>query len=280
MGAGAASGPRAAAGPDAALTLAEVGPGRPGWSELLAFVARTSDPVEDLLLHADVVSDLGRLSRIWLGRDPAGRPVTVAFAFPLHRERPALGVKGLTAADEAATIAALRASGAWTRGYVICAHAQVPLWASHGQAAAGHDEAQMVVKAADWRPPTPHPAVRPGTLDEVDAFYRRCGAEAWHPAQYWTGPYLVAEEAGAIVAAAGTHFAYPALAQVGNVLTDPAHRGRGWARACTAAVTARLVAQGHATISLFVATGNAPAVRVYERLGYEAIRTLAAFAWD
>ncbi len=277
---GARAGLSAETTPSAGLTLTATGVGRPGWAELLAFVDAATDPIHDLLLHADVVSDLGRLSTVWLGRNAEGRPVTVAFAFPLHRERPALGVKGLTAADEAATIDALRAADAWTRGYVICPHAQVPLWAGHGQAATGIDEAQMIVRSRDWLTPAADPAVRPGSLDEVDAFYRRCGAEAWNPAQFWTGPYVVAEVDGAIVAAAGTHFAYPALAQVGNVLTDPAHRGRGWARACTAAVAAGLVARGHETLSLFVATQNAPALRVYERLGFKAIRTLAAFAWN
>ena len=266
--------------PGAERALAPTGPGRPGWAELLAFVAGSTDPVDDLLLHADVVSDLGRLSRVWLARDAAGAAASVAFAFPLHPARPALGVRGRTPADEAAVIRALAASGAWGRGYVICPHAQVPLWAGHGQAAGGHDEAQMIIRAASWRPPAPHPAVRPAGLDEVDAFFRAHGAEAWNPAQYWTGPYVVAEEAGRVVAAAGTHFAYPALAQVGNVLTAPDQRGRGWARACTAAVATALVARGHETVSLFVGTANAPALRVYAGLGFEARRTLAAFAWD
>lgn len=265
---------------EAGLVLAATGPGRAGWGELEAFVAAHTDPVDDLLLHADVVSDLGRLSRIWLGRSAGGRPTAVAFAFPLHPARPALGVKGLTAADEDAAIAALRASGAWGPGYVICPHGQLPSWTGRGQAVAGHDEHHMVLDAAAWTAPAAHPAVREAGLEEVDAFYRRCGAEAWNPAQFWTGPYVVAIEDGAIVAAAGTHFAYPALAQVGNVLTDPAHRGRGWARACTAAVVDRLVGRRYPAISLFVATGNQPALRVYERLGFRTRRTLAAFAWD
>lgn len=265
--------------PLARLALSETGPGRPGWAALKAFVDGATDPVQDLLLHADVVSDLGRLSRVWLAQR-GGEAVAVAFRFPLHPSRPALGVKGLTAADEDAAIGALCASGAWTHGYVIAPHAQVPLWAGHGQADAGHDEAHMAVRAAAWQAPAPHPAVRTASLEEVDAFYTRCGAEAWNPAQFWTGPYVVAEEDGEIIAAAGTHFAYPALAQVGNVLTAPAHRGRGLARACTAAVATRLVARGHETVSLFVASENAPALRVYARLGFQPLRTLAAFAWN
>jgi len=250
----------------------EVRPGEPAWDQVAAFVAAT-DPVDDLLLHADVMSALGSLSTVWLlAADGVTR--AVAYSFPLHPARPALGVRGLTASDEAACIAQLQGPG-----YIICDPAQRPLWASRGQATEGHSEAHMVVRAESLVRRAPHPAVRPAAFAEVDAFYRANDAGAWNPAQFETGPYVVAEADGAIVAAAGSHFAYPGLAQVGNVLTTPGQRGRGWAKACTAAVCEALVAQGHETLSLFVATENAAAMRVYAGLGFETRRELAAFAW-
>ena len=85
---------------------------------------------------------------------------------------------------------------------------------------------------------------------------------------------------GVIVAAAGTHFAYEALAQVGNVLTVPLWRGRGYGAACTAGVVELLVRSGYPVISLFVGTLNEPALRIYERLGFRRHRELACFGWS
>ncbi|MFP5502759.1 MAG: GNAT family N-acetyltransferase, partial [Candidatus Sericytochromatia bacterium] len=102
---------------------------------------------------------------------------------------------------------------------------------------------------------------------------------AWNPVQFETGPYVVAEEDGEVVAAAGTHFRYAALAQLGNVFTAPTHRGRGLARRVTAGVCEALVAMGTPTISLFVAEDNAPAWRVYESLGFTRRRMLDTFRW-
>lgn len=253
--------------------MQRVKPGEPAWAEVEAFVAAT-DPVDDLLLHADVVSGLGSLSTVWLLRRD-GQPAAVAYSFPLHPARPALGVRGLSAADEAAAIAEFRGPG-----YIICDSAQEPLWLGRGQATPGHREAHMVVRSSGRLLRPAHPVVRQANFAEVDAFYRQHEAGAWNPAQFETGPYVVAEIDGEVVAAAGTHFAYRALAQVGNVLTAPAHRGQGWAKACTAAVGDGLAARGHDWLSLFVATENQPAIRAYAALGYETRRELAAFAWD
>jgi predicted GNAT family acetyltransferase len=138
---------------------------------------------------------------------------------------------------------------------------------------------QMTLDAKAWRPVDTRD-VRPARLDELDAFYRAQGAPAWNPVQFETGPYVAIAEGDRLVAAAGTQFAYPGLAQIGNVFTDPAHRGRGHAGRVTAGVVDALVAQGYPTISLFVAESNTGAQRIYERLGFEAYRRLVAFRWD
>lgn len=244
---------------------------------LARFIAAHADPVDDLLVHADVGPPLGRLTTSWFGRED-GEVRAVAFAFPLWPASPALGVKGLTREDEAAAIRALAEVGPPV-GYVICAEAQRPLWEAAGRAEAGHREWQMVLDAAGWRP-EPRAGVRDASPDELDAFYREHHAGAWHPIQVETGPYVVIERDGRIVAAAGTHFAYAGLAQIGNVLTAPGCRGQGLAALCTAAMVDRLTTLGYPTISLFVAEENAVARRVYERLGFKAHRPLAAFRWE
>ena len=74
---------------------------------------------------------------------------------------------------------------------------------------------------------------------------------------------------GKLVAAAGTHVISrnARLAVVGNVLTQPEHRGRGYAQAVTSAVTAELLRYCDQVV-LNVRSDNPPAVAAYLRLGY------------
>ena len=57
---------------------------------------------------------------------------------------------------------------------------------------------------------------------------------------------------------------------VGNVFTHPQHRGRGYATAVTSAVTDALLRYCD-TVVLTVDPSNHPAVRAYERLGYNEV---------
>jgi predicted GNAT family acetyltransferase len=57
------------------------------------------------------------------------------------------------------------------------------------------------------------------------------------------------------------------VAMLGNIATRPAQRGRGLARAATAALAVAL-AQRARHIGLNVKADNAPALRLYERLGF------------
>jgi len=92
----------------------------------------------------------------------------------------------------------------------------------------------------------------------------------------WLGPQAIAEGIyygirvrGRLVAAAGTHVVGRAskIAVVGNVLTQPEYRGRGYAKATTGAVTARLL-EFCDHVVLNVRSDNPPAINAYRRLGY------------
>ncbi|MEI2421420.1 GNAT family N-acetyltransferase, partial [Arthrospira platensis SPKY2] len=83
--------------------------------------------------------------------------------------------------------------------------------------------------------------------------------DAFDPSQLADGFFWGVEAAGELMAAGGTHVAYAgeSVAAIGNIYTHPAHRGRGYGRAVTAAVTQALVDQGYQTIALNVDQRNA-----------------------
>jgi ribosomal protein S18 acetylase RimI-like enzyme len=78
-------------------------------------------------------------------------------------------------------------------------------------------------------------------------------------------------EDGRLAALAGTHLVSPnyGVAGVGNIFTRPDRRRRGLGRAVVSAVLAELIRTGIRDIVLNVRRENAPAVHLYESLGFE-----------
>jgi predicted GNAT family acetyltransferase len=76
---------------------------------------------------------------------------------------------------------------------------------------------------------------------------------------------------GRLAAIAGTHvLAEPlGIAVVGNVLTHPDERAKGYAGMVTSALVTHLFARGCGDVVLNVFETNAPAIAVYRRLGFE-----------
>ncbi len=111
-------------------------------------------------------------------------------------------------------------------------------------------------------------------LPLLNQFYVEHHSEAWTPLQFKVGPYYRVKQDHKIVSAAGVHVVTPQTAQLGNIITDEAYRNRDYATACTGALTSHLSANGR-VISLFVRTDNAPAIRMYEKLGFRKKREIA-----
>jgi ribosomal protein S18 acetylase RimI-like enzyme len=110
----------------------------------------------------------------------------------------------------------------------------------------------------------------PVEIGELNRLYQ-LGFASWLPATAISdGLYYGIRVGGRLVSAAGTHVISPAakLAVVGNVMTHADFRGRGYATAVTAAVTAGLLKYCDQVV-LNVRADNPPALAAYRRLGYQ-----------
>ncbi len=113
--------------------------------------------------------------------------------------------------------------------------------------------------------------------DDLSAIQRLYGSfsdqpDAFQERQLAMGPFYGIRENGEIISIAGVHIVSPwaSVAAVGNVFTRPDRRGQGLATRTSAAVVQAVLDDGIDTIVLNVASDNEPALRCYEKLGFEA----------
>jgi ribosomal protein S18 acetylase RimI-like enzyme len=86
-------------------------------------------------------------------------------------------------------------------------------------------------------------------------------------------PFAAIEESGGIIAVAGTIARHGELALLGNFLTHPEQRGRGFARRLALHLAALLRSDGVQTVLLATTADNAAACRAYERAGFALLET-------
>ena len=101
------------------------------------------------------------------------------------------------------------------------------------------------------------------------------GVTAYRESHLEEGVYYGVFQDGKLVSIAGTHVVSRAerIAVVGNVFTHPRHRGKGLATQATSAATRALLGFCDLVV-LTVEVGNAPAVRIYDGLGYQPVCNL------
>ncbi len=94
--------------------------------------------------------------------------------------------------------------------------------------------------------------------------------DAFHPGQLENGAFFGVWTDGELVSIAGTHVVSGmyGVAAVGNVFTEPGHRGQGYGRRVSAAVVHELLKRGISTIVLNVNPENKTALRLYQELGF------------
>jgi ribosomal protein S18 acetylase RimI-like enzyme len=142
---------------------------------------------------------------------------------------------------------------------------------------------RMALSSASWRrPPLPAVSALPVTLlspsdvPALNQLYSRHTESTFSPDLFSQGLYVGIRDADRIVAAGGTHALVPAhrIAVLGNIFTAPHARGQGYATAITAELVAALLEQGFSLVVLNVFADNAPAIHIYQRLGFHTYHHL------
>lgn len=113
-------------------------------------------------------------------------------------------------------------------------------------------------------------------IGRINRLYSSQGGQAAYTSRHIDeGVYYGVITDGRLASIAGTHVDSPTerVGVVGNVFTHPRYRGGGLATIATSAVT-RALLQHCDLVALTVEANNAPALAVYDKLGYRQVCTL------
>jgi ribosomal protein S18 acetylase RimI-like enzyme len=123
---------------------------------------------------------------------------------------------------------------------------------------------------ADHAGPQDDEIIRLGSADvpEMLDLVGRTRPGPFRPRTMELGTYLGIRRAGALVAMAGERLRLSGFTEISAVCTDEAWRGHGFGARLTLAVAAGIRARGEVPF-LHAVAGNAGAIRLYERLGFE-----------
>lgn len=122
----------------------------------------------------------------------------------------------------------------------------------------------------------PDPRVVPLTADDAPAMLELASLTKPGPLAARTlalGDFFGVKDGGVLVAMAGERMKHAGYAEVSSVCTHPDARGRGLARSLSAHVIRRIVERGE-TPYLHAYASNAPAIRLYETLGFRLRRAM------
>jgi GNAT superfamily N-acetyltransferase len=154
--------------------------------------------------------------------------------------------------------------------YVASLGAQLPAVERVYRLGAGPAMVRMWVDRTAFQPaPGGVFRILPSEIGDLNRLYN-LGFTAWLPSDaVSSGVYYGIRIGGRLVAAAGTHVVSPdaRLAVVGNVMTHPDYRNRGFAKQVTSAVTQELLRTCDQVV-LNVRSDNPPALAAYAALGY------------
>ncbi len=155
----------------------------------------------------------------------------------------------------------------------LCSPEDIDLFRKHTIIPHSHLEQQMAIDSSIRLQHSSIKVEKIGVNDLplLNEFYAKQGARAWTPILFKVGPYYCVRDNDRIASAAGVHIVTPQIAQLGNIITEEAYRNRGFATACTKALTTDLTRKKR-IVSLFVRKDNLPAIHVYEKIGFRKVR--------
>jgi ribosomal protein S18 acetylase RimI-like enzyme len=133
-----------------------------------------------------------------------------------------------------------------------------------------HASGDQMVCAGEISEPVDEFAIeplRPADVPEMLDLTRLTNPGPFHARTIELGGFIGIRDGGRLAAMAGQRLALPGSTEVSGVCTHPDFRGRGYAQALTARVAGRIRKSGETPI-LHVYSGNASAIRVYQRLGF------------
>jgi predicted GNAT family acetyltransferase len=133
-------------------------------------------------------------------------------------------------------------------------------------------EAVLVQMICEDLAPGPAPDFRIEPLGEAEAPEMLALATLTRPGPFFArthqlGDFIGVKHDGRLVAMAGERMKLDGFTEVSGVCTHPDARGRGYAAALSRRVAQRIVARGE-TPFLHAFADNAPAIRLYETLGF------------
>ncbi len=224
------------------------------------------DPIANVLPLGDLYSPLFQVSDIY----SAVRSSKVVGVCAIYRAFSTPSIVFGTATQKIKQVLIKKAVSEISSEFIsLCEPSDVALFKEYSTILHSHLEQQMIadppkkIECSDIKVEK----VGKKELELLNRFYTDHHAEAWVPLQFKAGPYYCVKHEGKIVSVAGVHLVTPKIAQLGNIITDEAYRNRGFATACTNRLAADLASKGR-IISLFVRVDNAPAIHVYEKLGF------------
>ncbi len=104
--------------------------------------------------------------------------------------------------------------------------------------------------------------------DACATFIQKNGMNYFAAKELETNPFCGIKHEGEFVSVGGYHFFDSQLVELGNIITCPSNRGKGYAKAVTSELV-RMGLQCSPNVYLSVLAHNKAAVRLYETLGFD-----------
>ena len=134
---------------------------------------------------------------------------------------------------------------------------------------------QMVAEGQGATPSGIEPPVvlGPGDVPEMLRLAERTHPGPFGPRTHELGQYIGVKVGGALAAMAGERMRLDGCVEISAVCVSPDHRGKGYAAFLVSWLVRKLREEGAAPF-LHVFTDNVSAIALYQRLGFEARKTL------